>query len=566
MKHKTSRFAFNAWRWWLALGLFITATIPGFAEYFVIRNYDVRVQVDQAGVLHFTETIDVEFLSERHGIFRAIPLVNRIEGKTKELLLEDIQVDGWRFSEGRENSNLILKIGDPNRLVGGRQTYVIRYQVPNGLNFFKDHTELYWDLLGIGWEVPVDHFAFDLEFPPSIPLSYDDIRVYSGPPGSTTTGDVEFQLLHQQQAPHLMGQTKRVFTPGEAVTVAVRLPKEAFPQPDPWNTWFRLHGILLLPVALLGSAITLLFRSRNRRQAIMVELQPPLDISPAVAGGFIDNSVDNNDVLSLVPLLAEKGYLRMEVSDEVKLWVFSHREIHFIRLKPADDQLQPFERQFLEALFENGNDVDLDDLKDKFYTHMISIRSSVKSWIDRQEWYTPEQRKYRIIAVVLALVCGAAGLWVLKTQNTDGLWLLGTAVLIFILSRFFHQRNPAGNQIYTKLEGFRRFMVKVDRPVLERLLKEDPQYFDKTLPYAVAFGEVQNWTKQFEGLLTQPPAWYYSRNQSLGPQQFSWDTFSSNFSTEINTINSVFGSSPSSSSGGGGSSGGGSGGGGGGSW
>jgi hypothetical protein len=566
-KRRMSKSVFKSAPRRLALiaALLLAACGPLAAEYFIIRDYGVVVRINPDGRLLFTETIEVEFTEPRHGIFRAIPLVNRIGGKRHQLIIEDIRVDGHTFERGRENNNLVLKIGDPDRYVEGRQTYLIRYEVANGLNFFKDHVEFYWDLLGVGWEVLVERFHFEVTLPPGLPLTEDDVRLYTGAAGSTGR-EAQLSVYASAPTPTITGHTERIFQPGEAVTLAVRLPLSAFPKPDETSIWLRLHGLLLLPAALLSGVLFLIGRSRNRRQAIMVEFMPPTDISPAVAGGFIDHEVENHDILSLVPLLAYKKYLRLEVEDEKRLWLFHHRNLRFVRLPAPDGVLPDFERTFLDSLFASGEEVELDSLKDRFYTHMNTIRDQVKAWIDSREWYEPDQARYRLLVFGAALVTGLAGVWALKRDNPDAWWILGAAALMVFLTRFFRRRNLAGNEIYKKLEGFRRFVVKAERPVLERLLRDDPLYFDKTLPYAVAFGEVKRWTRQFDGLLSEPPSWYYSPGRMAG-QNFDWGTFQSNFSEEINDIGSVFGSSPSSSSsGGGGSSGGGSGGGGGGSW
>jgi uncharacterized membrane protein YgcG len=133
-----------------------------------------------------------------------------------------------------------------------------------------------------------------------------------------------------------------------------------------------------------------------------------------------------------------------------------------------------------------------------------------------------------------------------------------------------NKRSVAGNKSYQKFEGFRQFVAKAERPVIERLLKEDPLYYDKTMPYALAFGYLKQWNHQFEGLLTQPPSWYTGPAVYMHDPMRSWSTFSESFPSEMNNIGSVFSSSPSSSGssggGGGGFSGGGSGGGGGSSW
>ena len=565
MKLKMWRSVFK--RCLLVVLLPVFTALPAFAEYFVIRDYLVKVDFLPDGALLFEETIEVEFVSERHGIFRNIPLANTIDGKYKELIIKKISVDNWPFSTERSGTEVIVKIGDPDRYVNGRQTYVIRYRVENGLNFFDTHAEFYWDLLGISWDVPIEKFRFSLHFPNKITLTNDDVRMFTGPAGSiNNAGDFEIQSDAKNLV--LSGQTNRVFSPGEAVTVAVRLPKNAFPEPEAWYIWYQLHGVLLWPAGLLSTLFGLFFYSRNKRQTIVTEFQPPLDISPVIAGGFIDHRVDNNDVLALIPLLASRGYLKMEVEEKTQLWVFTSQEVRFTKLRDADAGMAAFERQFLNALFDTGKMVDLDSLRNRFYVHMNSIRSEVKDWIDDQKWYEADQSTNRYIAYGAAGLCGFFGIGTLNRNPLDGFICLAVAGLIFFLSRYFNRRNAAGNIIYKRLEGFRRFLVKAEKPVLERLLRDDPAYFDKTLPYAVAFGEVKHWTRQFDGLLAQPPQWYHSSSsRSISPQRFSMDNFGSQFSSEMNNIGSVFGSSPSSSgSGGGGSSGGGSGGGGGGSW
>jgi uncharacterized membrane protein YgcG len=331
------------------------------------------------------------------------------------------------------------------------------------------------------------------------------------------------------------------------------------------ESFLRRHGLLFAPLAFLIFAFNALFKARNRRQTIMTEYFPPAGVSPAVAGGFVDHRVDTNDILCLIPLLAEKGYLRIE-AEEGGFW--SKDKVYFVKLKDsAGAELAPFEAEFFNALFSYGDRVQLSDLTNKFYVHISTIRSSVKQWIKDQGWYEASQQKlavYTALGGVAAMVTGilAIAIW----ENLDGIALVITAGILFILSAFFNKRTPEGNEMYRHLEGFRQFVKKAEKPVIERLLKDDPRYYDKTLPYVLAFGYLKRWNRQFEGLLTEPPTWYagaYAANSMS-----NWNSFSESFPSEMDQIGSVFTSSPSSSGsgGGGGSSGGGSGGGGGGSW
>jgi uncharacterized membrane protein len=533
------------------------------AEYYSIKQYHIDVHFTDEGYADFDEVIEVEFTSPRHGIFRFIPMRDNINNKRVDRLISDVDVEGYKFSTSRENNNLVLKIGDANVLVDGRQVYHIHYRVMNPINFFDDHSEFYWDLLGIGWEVPTEHFSFNLNFPDRVQLIADDVRSFSGPPGATLQ-DVQLQITPHQ----VTGETTRPYSPGEAVTVAIRFPQGVFQPMGALSSFWQRHGLLIPPVFFLLAGFFALYFARNRKVPIMTEFFPPDGISPAVAGGFVDNSVDSNDVLSLIPHLANKGYLRLE-SREEKGFFRNKNNITFYKLRDAGNELISFEKQFFNALFSSGSLVELNDLKDKFYTQLAAVKASVKEWIHLQGWYEKDQQSFGCITGVLALISLAWGaLAIFAWQNMDGIALAVAGFVLLFLTTKFHKRSVSGNETYRKLEGFRQFVAKAERPVIERLLKEDPLYYDKTMPFALAFGYLKQWNKQFEGLLTQPPSWYSSPMMYGGDMTRSWNTFAESFPTEINNIGSVFTSSPSSSSsgGGGGFSGGGSGGGGGGSW
>jgi uncharacterized membrane protein len=96
-----------------------------------------------------------------------------------------------------------------------------------------------------------------------------------------------------------------------------------------------------------------------------------------------------------------------------------------------------------------------------------------------------------------------------------------------------------------------------------------PEMFEKFLPYAMALGVEKNWSKAFQGIMTEPPQWY--RGGAFGPQFYPY-TFTNSLGVLSAHAGTVFASAPRSSGGsgfgfgggGGGFSGGGFGGGGGG--
>lgn len=136
-------------------------------------------------------------------------------------------------------------------------------------------------------------------------------------------------------------------------------------------------------------------------------------------------------------------------------------------------------------------------------------------------------------------------------------------ILLAISVKIMPKRTPYGNEIYGKLKGFKRFLETAEKPQLEALVRQNPEYFYNILPYTYALEVSDVWIKQFETIAMTAPEWY------VGAGTFDVHSFNTFMQSTMSSAQSYESSSSSSSGGGssgGGSSGGGSGGGGGGSW
>jgi uncharacterized membrane protein len=114
--------------------------------------------------------------------------------------------------------------------------------------------------------------------------------------------------------------------------------------------------------------------------------------------------------------------------------------------------------------------------------------------------------------------------------------------------------------------------AEVDRLEFHNAPAKSPALFEKLLPYAIALNLTKVWTRQFDGLLSEPPQWYAGSSLTPG---FNAVFFSHTLANMTGSMQRTFMSAPRSSgksawsgggSFGGGFSGGGFGGGGGGGW
>ena len=79
------------------------------------------------------------------------------------------------------------------------------------------------------------------------------------------------------------------------------------------------------------------------------------------------------------------------------------------------------------------------------------------------------------------------------------------------------KRTPYGNEMLGKLKGFRRFLETAEKPQLESLVMQNPEYFYNILPYTYALGVSDVWINQFESIALEARHWYKPAVGSLRP-------------------------------------------------
>jgi uncharacterized membrane protein len=549
-------------------------------EYFTIRHYNVDVKVNKDASLDIKETILVHFTESRHGIIRFIPYKYRLqsvpEGTEKadrqmesegfaHTIIENIKVDDWKFDVSNEGDYKAIKIGSADKYVDGEQKYVIHYRVLNAINFFKDYSELYWNVIGDKWDTTIDSVTFTVtlyDALSSIPVYF----VATGPSGSKENNSVTHWTNNQT----FSGFTTKHLGNNEGLTIGLRFPKGYLVQQ---NYFYRGVYWLLLPL-LVFIALFLSWKrwGKDDEVTIATEYYPPQNISPSISGYIIDDRLNKRDLTALVPYWGAGGYLQVKELESTSLFgLIKNKEYQFIKLKDLPEQAMNFEKTLFNGIFKSGNEVMLKDLKDVLYTTMASAKQQLESEINRSDYYVKGSRTIGYLFIVASLFLGAFGVISFLNEHQENIWkgiaLFVSALFLLFFGFIMSKRTKKGTLLYQQLAGFKEFIKSVEKDRLEEFLKQDEHYFDKVLPYAIVFDIADTWKDKLKGLDIPPPTWY-SGNYST----FNTYTFMNSLNHSMNTMSSTFYSSPSSSGssggsfGGGGSSGGGFGGGGGSSW
>jgi hypothetical protein len=583
-----------------------------------IPKFEVSILLDPDGTLFVTETIEVDFGElEKHGIFRTIPVsyarTENVAGvpvgttyaaRLRVLGVADGGGQALSFSTWPEDRSLFIRVGDPDRTVTGKLTYAITYRVQRAINRFDSHDELYWNVTGTEWDWPIHQASVRVHFPSEVAPENLLHKTFTGPFRSQTTKATE------RAGPSTYEAEVAGLLPGEGLTIVLGLPKGALEPASAWREfWWKVADnvayflVALVPLFTLAAMIFLYLRfgrDPGKRTPIIVQYQPPEELSPAEVGSLLDERIDTPDIVSTAIDLAVRGYLAIHEEETTKFLFLTSKDYRFEKLRPADEALQSHERAFHKALFDSGDSVPLSSLKNKFYSSIPSIRTSIMGQLLGKGLFSrdPERvrRFYRSVAASAAIVPIFLGIVLLGSGRVRSIlppepavFFVFSAVclLLTVLSiRLFVNAMPAktaeGARLTRYCLGFQEFVTRVEKERLERMSREDPTLFEKVLPYAVVLGCADEWAERFAGLLTEPPSWYHS--SSFAPGSFDSRALVSGLGRSMQSMGSTLTSQPRQSgrgfggisfgagrgsSGfgrGGGGSGGGFGGGGGGSW
>ncbi|MEP6684746.1 MAG: DUF2207 domain-containing protein [Parafilimonas sp.] len=551
----------------------------GAQEHFTINRYDVSINVNKDASLDVIETINVHFTEPRHGIIREIPFKYQLQslpaetGKaTRQLesggyahtILENISVDGWNYDVSTDGDYKSIKIGSADKTVDGDQQYIIHYRLLNAINFFKDHSELYFNVIGDKWETTIDSVNFSVQLYNALPAA-PEYFVATGPVGSTENNTVS----QWSDNTIFTGHTTAQLNNNEGVTLGIVFPKDFLTEQN-----YALKGIawLVLPVAFFVLMFLVWRRyGKDEKPTIQTEYYPPENVSPGISGYVIDDTLNRRDLTALIPYWGAGGYLEVHEKQSSALFgLLKDKQYTFVKLKPLPASAMTFEKTLFNGIFASGDSVELNSLKDKLYTTMSQAKKELEQEIKIGEYYYKSSTAIGCWFMVLSAIlifCGIYGF-----VNANGTWWCGIAflaagIIVIIFAALMRKKTKKGTELYQKLLGFKEFIRSVEKDRLHEFLKQDENYFDKVLPYAIVFDMADRWKDKLKDLDIPPPRWYVGNYST-----FTTYAFMSSLDRSMNEMSSTFYSTPSSSGSsggsfsGGGSSGGGFGGGGGSSW
>lgn len=597
----------------LASGLYAQENEQALPDYYAegIISFHSDITIENSGLVRISEHIKVYANGDKikRGIFRDIPLYRpnkygreqRIDINVLQVLKDSLETNYKVEEQGR---SINIRIGDPDVILEpGVYEYIIKYQSKGHIGFFDGYDELYWNVTGNDWELPIVKASASIQLPGDAEVK--QTACYTGPAGSTAPG-CEIQDNGQQQ-PYFV--TDHLLRPGEGLTIAAGFTPgiiERPPPPGPWEKfleWFDAYKEYLL--AVLGMLVLLPYLYFTWRKygkdpehpVVVARFEPPRGYSPALLRYLHKKKNDSKSLAAALVNMAIKKAIVIRTGFLIE------------RTKTVSPRLTAEESELFNKLLHKKGSVLLDESnRSKVRSAKTAFEESIKLQVNLKEYFLKNNRQLIIgglvtmavltvyllfinwasLLVLLFLVpfigIGAAvffsGLRTVKEQGCLGFFLIAfggvfmvvpmfmfygmmgelPAVSIFfvlailVVYLFFVKLIKAptadGAILTSEIEGFIQYLSVAEEDRLNMLTPPEhtPELFERLLPYAIALDVENEWGRKFKDQLESinySPEW----NAGGG---FSYLHIGQTFSNRlVSKVNEASSPPPSSSSSGG---------------
>ena len=538
-----------------------------------VEQYDVHMRVRADRKIEVYEQIRVHFLDDDLTMFyRSLPtdgaryedIVARCEGNDEFYFYVADNEEGGPFID-------INCVGNAD--LGRVWTYEITYLMEQGVNTVEDGMII--DVVGFGWMVPLNNVSVTVDFPekPTSTQVYTDVfgDVWGNKVTETWLNETTLFL----KADHLeLGYSDRYGeTVAGGITLQFTLPEgvladyhtmRMFTQ-DMWKI------VLGVAIAVILSLLVAVLTGSKRELVTVVNLSPPKGMDPMKMGKWIDGTVNQEDITSMIYYFADKGYLSIDFTDQDDPKLITAYD-------GLPETAPPYAKTLFDGLFDGAvwgensrRAVKVSELAGKFYE---SSRIATKQTPDTPPVYEMKSTLRYLCGPILGLLLGVILPFIVSFRIGGGYrYLLGVAFLAplainaflgYVIENYRYKWKKwllnlfvgielivaviftllfvflIGNHVATEFEklaisaiafgaafatkglfsrteqycqtlghilGFKEFIVVTEEDKIKFMLQENPELYFKILPYAQVLGVTNEWESKFANITIQPPTW-----------------------------------------------------------
>ncbi len=176
-----------------------------------------------------------------------------------------------------------------------------------------------------------------------------------------------------------------------------------------------------------------------------------------------------------------------------------------------NNNLLTFEKELLDGIFSEKDIVRLKDKK--LYSTIVKVKENLYDQLVKNNFFPKNPEKIRNFYIVIAILG-------LMTFN------IPLAIISGIFGRIMPKKTLDGVNASNIAHSLKSFLTSQDRQL--EFQAKNQMFFEKLLPYAVAFGVEKIWADRFKGINMQQPDWYSGQSATFNSVIF------------VNSLNNYF--------------------------
>lgn len=364
----------------LIMFLFLSVSQIQALDNFEILDLDVEINVNEDGTYDIREDYLLNFTSPGLGIYRDLITVqemqwmidNKKEVKTYNFPITNINVEGDVFYVESQSKGKRIVIGpdDGPRFVGLKE-YRITYTVHSkslDTSLFKE--AFFYNLVS-DWTALVHNFQATVNFYDEVDLNKLEVV------GTTAYGNIDVNC--QQSSKQSFTCTYDdgvVFGHNYGITALVPLADDFFVRPS--GNYNYYSGLAFSVLLLLTSFILWIKYGKDDPVIEVVSFNPPQGFNSAMVGYVYDDTVDNDDLYSLLFYWANQGIIEIKES--------AANVLEFTKLKDLDFDVPYFEKEIFNLMFYKEGPITTKDWQKRdLYSKLLMSKSKVKKAVEKDQ-------------------------------------------------------------------------------------------------------------------------------------------------------------------------------------
>jgi uncharacterized membrane protein len=527
------------WHWTsvlvvLVLALSLVSVVGAQSKELRWHRWDADIQINSDGTFTVQEEYEIEFTQGEFTFgYRDVDINQFVEIRGirvregaveyEESRSEQANTYYWTISDGKYVINWFFPPTE-----NATRVFTVEYTVVGGIIISEEVGDrFFWKAVG-EHAFPVESSTVTVRMPPGATVDTSIEPAFFGPDATYTIAD---------------DLTSVTFVAGyipvnQEFEVGVRFPHGYVPaEKPPWQDGYEKEqawndqqrpmynlllgslGVLLLVGGPLAIYLLWLFRGRDPKVKGVPSYitEPPSDLPPGLAGTLLDEKADLQDIIATMVDLARRGAIEMEERERKVFGLTTHKDFVFRKRDDFSESLRDYEKLLIKEMFGGKAEVELDDLKYKFYTAIPELQKAIYKETVAEGLFPASPKAVRgrylalgIVGLVLAVGVGFCVMAALGDRIEAVICpfvSLGiTSIVLLAVSRVMPAKTREGAGEAAKWNAFRTYLRGTERYAdLESVTDQ----FDRYLPFAIAFGLERTWIGKFSRIESTPmPPWY----------------------------------------------------------